>query len=64
MVYWLLKDFIAGLMILIAEDALRADRLVFAPGAYLFGVDEQGDVLDDEFKGFGHWFAQRPCDSS
>jgi len=56
----LLKDLIAGLMILFVEDAFLADGLVFAFGAYLLRVDEQSDILHHKLHGFGHRFAQRP----
>jgi len=54
----------AGLMILIAEDAFLADGMVPAFVAYLLGVNEHGNVFHDKTECLGHGFAQRPCDSS
>ena len=44
----LLKDLIAGLMVLFAEYAFLADGMVSALVAYLLRVDEHGDVLHDK----------------
>jgi len=60
----LLKDLIAGLMILFTEDAFLADGMVSAFVTYLFGVDEQGDVFHDKTECLSHRFAQRPGYSS
>jgi len=43
-----LKDLIAGLVVLLAEDAVPADGTVPALFAYLLRVDEHGDVLHDK----------------
>ena len=60
----LLKDLIAGLMILFTEDALPADGMVSALVAYLFRVNEHGNVFHDKTECLGHGFIQRPGDSS
>ncbi len=60
----LLKDLIAGLVVLFTEDAFLADGMVSAFVAYLFGIDEKGDVFHDKTESLGHGFAQRPGDSS
>ena len=60
----LLKHLIAGLMILFTEDAFLADGMVSAFAAYLFGVNEHGDVFHDKTECLGHGSIQRPSDSS
>jgi len=54
----------AGLMILIAEDAFLADGMVPAFVAYLFRVNEHRNVFHDKTECLSHRFAQRPGDSS
>jgi len=51
-------------MILFAEYAFFADGMVSAFVAYLFRVNEHGDVFHDKTECLGHGFAQRPGDSS
>ena len=60
----LLKDLIAGLVVLFAEDAFLADGMIPALVAYLFGVDEHRDILHDKTECLGHGFSQRPGNSS
>jgi len=60
----LLEHLIVGLVVLFAEDAFPADGMVPAFVAYLFGVDEQGDVFHDKTECLSHGFSQSPGDSS
>jgi hypothetical protein len=60
----LLKDLIAGLVILFAEDAFLADGMVPALVAYLPRINEHGNVFHDKTECLSHGFAQRPGDSS
>ncbi len=54
----------AGLVILLAEDAFPADGMVSAFVAYLLRIDEHRNILHDKTECLGHGFAQRPGDSS
>ena len=60
----LLKDLIAGLMILFAEDAFPADGMVPTLVAYLPAIDEHRNILHDKTECLSHGFIQRPGDSS
>ena len=60
----LLKDLIAGLMILFTEDAFLADGMVSAFVAYLLRINEHCNILHDKTECLGHGFAQRPGNSS
>jgi hypothetical protein len=59
-----LKYLVAGLVVFLAEDAIFADRSIFALGADFFPIDKQRDVFHDKFKCLRHWFFQRPCNPS